>query len=101
MTDGEMSPVETHLPLMWALEGDFELRAMMVSVDDTIQNVGRQLASFSVGRIVRGDLDDTYVVRLQGHTDALASDLTVRGVGLRPWDCIELSKSGKVARRVV
>jgi hypothetical protein len=98
MRTDKLNPSETQIPLMWALDDDFELRAVMISLDDTIQSVARQLASFSVGRTVRGGPDDSYAVRVQGHDDALSPELTVRSAGLRPWDCVELSKSGKIVR---
>ena len=78
------------LPLASNFQGDFILKLVVVDEDDTMDEVAARTAEHSAGRTVRAMLRGILRVRLQGEALAYARDATVRSVGLRPLQCIEV-----------
>jgi toluene monooxygenase system protein B len=77
------------LPLASSFQGDFILKLVMVDEDDTMDLVAARTAEHSAGRTVRL-LPGVLRVRLQGEAAPYDRAATVRAVGLRALQCIEV-----------
>jgi toluene monooxygenase system protein B len=77
------------LPLASNFQGDFILKLVMVEESDTMDEVAARTAAHSAGRTVRAP-SGVLRVRLQGEAEPYPRDATVRDVGLRALQCIDV-----------
>jgi toluene monooxygenase system protein B len=78
------------IALASSFEGDFIVKLVIVEEDDTMDQVAAKTAAHTAGRTVRARASGPLRVRLQGTAAPYRRETTVRALGLRPLECIEV-----------
>jgi toluene monooxygenase system protein B len=76
-------------PISSAVEGDFCLKLVSISSEDTVDAMCAAAAAHSVGRTVAPRARGILRARKQGHAEFLAGEMSVGEAGIQPLQCIE------------
>lgn len=77
------------MPITWSVEGDYEVRFVIVDTENTIDETAQAAAAYSIGRWVSEQPGKTLRVRIQGKTELLPRNGKVKEY-LSPWESIEV-----------
>ncbi len=83
------------IPLIFNFQYDYGVKLVFVEMSDTMDVVAKKSAFHSAGKLVKAPPEDAVLrVRIQGTKEFLPRDATVKDVGLKKMECIQILVEG-------